>query len=352
METVLRGRETAEVIPFDYDAPVLYYPVRHHSPVCAWHLEQATERYKPELILVEGPENANDLIPILASPETEAPVALYYAYRDDAGLLNAAEQTEKQEKDGLPAESCACYYPLLDQSPELVALRLAERLKIPARFIDLPYGEILIATQAGTGLRKEETAVSYADDSFLVPELLWKNVCEKTGTRDFEEFWEKYYESRGLSLSTEEFVRQVNTWCLLARENTPRQEMEADGCLTRESHMARRIREATRSYKKILVVAGGFHILGLLHPENEQKDILNISKDSQTVYPVRYSEPVADALSGGSQRYAGSRLLSETLAAAPYRWDKHNGGMEQRSAGYHCALRQAVTGKGRNHFSL
>lgn len=298
METVLRGRKTAEVIPFDYDAPVLYYPVRHHSPVCAWHLEQATERYKPELILVEGPENANDLIPILASPETEAPVALYYAYRDDAGLLNAAEQTEKQEKDGLPAESCACYYPLLDQSPELVALRLAERLKIPARFIDLPYGEILIATQAGTGLRKEETTVSYADDSFLAPELLWKNVCEKTGTRDFEEFWEKYYESRGLSLSTEEFVRQVNTWCLLARENTPRQEMEADGCLARESHMARRIREATRSYKKILVVAGGFHILGLLRPENEQKDSPNISKDSQTVYPVRYSEPAADALSG------------------------------------------------------
>lgn len=298
METVLRGRKTAEVIPFDYDAPVLYYPVRHHSPVCAWHLEQAIERYKPELILVEGPENANDLIPILASPETEAPVALYYAYRDDVGLLNTAEQTEKQEKDGLPTESCSCYYPLLDQSPELVALRLSERLKIPARFIDLPYGEILIATQAGTGLRKEETTVSYADDSFLVPELLWKNVCEKTGTRDFEEFWEKYYESRGLSLSTEEFVRQVNTWCLLARENTPRQEMEADGCLARESHMARRIREATRSYKKILVVAGGFHILGLLRPENEQKDILNISKDSQTVYPVRYSEPVADALSG------------------------------------------------------
>lgn len=298
METVLRGGQTAEVIPFDYDAPVLYYPVRHHSPVCAWHLEQATERYKPELILVEGPENANDLIPILASPETEAPVALYYAYRDDAGLLNTAEQTEKQEKDGLPTESCACYYPLLDQSPELVALRLAERLKIPARFIDLPYGEILAATRSGTGLRKEETAISYADDSFLAPELLWKNVCEKTGTRDFEEFWEKYYENKGFSLSTEEFVRQVNAWCLLARENTPRQEMEADGCLARESHMARRIREATRSYKKILVVAGGFHILGLLHPENEQKDSPNISKDSQTVYPVRYSEPVADALSG------------------------------------------------------
>ena len=76
METVLRGGKTTEVIPFDYGAPVLYYPVRHHSPACAWHLERAMERYRPELVLVEGPENANELISILASPETKAPVAL------------------------------------------------------------------------------------------------------------------------------------------------------------------------------------------------------------------------------------------------------------------------------------
>ena len=294
METVLRGGKTAEVIPFDYGAPVLYYPVRHHSPACAWHLERAMERYRPELVLVEGPENANELISILASPETKAPVALYYAYRDDAGLLRAAEPPASE----LPPENHACYYPFLDQSPELAALRLAGRLGIPARFMDLPYGEILAATRSGAGLRKEEAAVSYASDSFLAPELLWKKVCEKTGTRDFEEFWERWYESRGISLSTEEFVRQVNAWCLLARENTPRWEMEADGCLARESHMARRIREAGQSYGKILVVAGGFHLWGLLHPEGEPEERPQIPKDSQTVYPVRYSEPAADALSG------------------------------------------------------
>ena len=294
METVLRGRDAAEVIPFDYDAPVLYYPVRHHSPVCAWHLERAMEQYQPELVLVEGPENANDLISILARPETRAPVALYYAYRDDAGILRAAEPSG----DELPPDSYACYYPFLDQSPELAALRLAERMGIPARFMDLSYGEILAATQAGAGLRKEEAAASYANDSYLAPELLWKRVCEKTGTRDFEEFWERYYESRGFSLSTEEFVRQMNAWCLLARENTPRLEMEADGCLVRESHMARRIQEARQSYGRILVVAGGFHLWGLLHPEKEPGDRPQIPRDSQTVYPVRYSEPAADALSG------------------------------------------------------
>ena len=294
METVLRGRDAAEVIPFDYNAPVLYYPVRHHSPACAWHLEQAMERYRPELVLVEGPENANDLIPILANPETHAPVALYYAYRDDANLLGTAEPAE----DTMPPENHACYYPFLDQSPELAALRLAERLGIPARFIDLPYGEILVATRSGAGLRKEAAAASYANDSVLAPEQLWKRVCEKTGTRDFEEFWERCYESRGFSLSTAEFVRQINAWCLLARENTPRWELEADGCLAREAHMSRRIREAGQTYGKILVVAGGFRLWGLLHPEEEPEERPRIPKESQSVYPVRYSEPAADALSG------------------------------------------------------
>ena len=296
MGTVLRGGETAEVIPFDYDAPVLYYPVRHHSPACAWHLERAMERYRPELVLVEGPENANDLIPILADPKTCAPVALYYAYRDDAGLLRAGEP--EAEDEAPPPEHHACYYPFLDQSPELAALRLAGRMGIPARFMDLPYGEILAATRAGSGLRAEEPGVSYASDRYLSPALLWQRVCESTGVRDFEEFWETYYECRGLAMPTGEFVRQVNAWCLLARENTPRREMEEDGCLAREAHMARRIREAGKSCGKILVVAGGFHLWGLLHPEEEPEERPRIPRGSQTVYPVRYSEPAADALSG------------------------------------------------------
>ena len=222
-------------------------------------------------------------------------MALYYSYRDDAGLLRTGEDPAGGDA---PRETASCYYPFLDQSPELAALRLAEQLDIPARFMDLPYGEILAATRSGSGLRAEADTVSYTDDRRLSPELLWDRVCEQTGTRSFEEFWEKYYECRGLSLSTEEFVRQMNAWCLLARENTPLEELLADGCLAREAHMALRIREAGQSCGRLLVVAGGFHLWGLLHPEKEPDERPGIPKDSQTVYPVRYSEPAADALSG------------------------------------------------------
>ena len=54
----------------------------------------------------------------------------------------------------------------------------------------------------------------------------------------------------------------MNTYCLLSRQNTPEMELREDGCLAREAHMARRIREAAAQYSRVLVVAGGFHIWG------------------------------------------------------------------------------------------
>ena len=143
MERILRGEKPSEVIPFDPDAPVLYYPIRHHSPVCAWHLEKLIERYRPDCILVEGPENANDLVEILTDPETKAPVAFYYACRDEGKYLS----------DGDEPGFWRCWYPFLDTSPELVALRTARRLGIPGRFIDLSFAEILLATREARGLR-------------------------------------------------------------------------------------------------------------------------------------------------------------------------------------------------------
>lgn len=287
METLLRGEKPTGVIPFSLDAPVLYYPVRHHSPACAFHLERVMERYRPECILVEGPENANDLIPVLVHPDTKAPIALYYAYRDQAGLLGQEE-----------GEECfQCYYPFVDQSPELVALRGAAAMGIPGRFIDLPYGDILLATKEAQGLRTREEKMSYANDRYLAHNQFQKRICEKTGLRSFEEFWEKYFEVSGMGLSDEAFVRQMNAYCLLSRENTPEEGLLGDGCLAREAHMALRIEEASRQYGRVLVVAGGFHLWGLLHPR-EWTPSQTIPKEAQSVYPMRYTMQAMDVLSG------------------------------------------------------
>lgn len=318
MDTLLRGEGPAEVIPFSLDAPVLYYPVRHHSPACAWHLERLIGRYAPDCILVEGPENANGLIPVLTDPDTKAPVALYYACRDSAGLLDP-EHTE---------ETFRCYYPFLDHSPELVALRAAAGLGIPGRFIDLPYAEILLATRDERGLRTREEKLSYASDRYLAANRFQRLLCEKAGLRSFEEFWEKYFETAGLFQTDEAFVRQVNAYCLLSRQNTPEQELLEDGCLAREAHMAQRIREAAEQYARVLVVAGGFHIWGLLHSPAQPPERKKLPEEDQAVYPMRYSLPAADALSGYASGmpapgfYASVWAALHTGASAGQVWDQ------------------------------
>lgn len=285
MEELLRGAQAAEIIPFDYSAPCLYVPVRHHSPACAYHLRLAVERYRPDCILVEGPENANPLLPVLADPESRPPLALYYAFRDKEGVLS-------EEK-----ESYKCYYPFLACSPEYIALREAAERGIPCRFIDLPYGEILLATEEGRGLRSRAERHAYNDDSFISRSRFVSLLCEKTGLRSFEEFWEKYFEIRGLSLSTEDFVAQLHTYCLSVRRETPTEQLVREGCLAREAHMARRIAEARETYGRVLVVTGGFHTWGLLHPEPWEFSRSLPQKD-QSVYPIRYSMEAADALRG------------------------------------------------------
>ena len=79
MDGLLRGQEMAEII---------YMPIRHHSPACAWHVMRLVKERKPDCILVEGPENANALIPVMAHPETHAPFAVYYSYRDRKGYVS------------------------------------------------------------------------------------------------------------------------------------------------------------------------------------------------------------------------------------------------------------------------
>ena len=99
MEKVYRIGEGAEMIPFDLSAPVVFFPVRHHSPVCSYQMLAAVREYRPEVILIEGPGDANELIPVLTGEGTELPAAIYCYYKDRKKLISA------------DAEDYKCYYP-------------------------------------------------------------------------------------------------------------------------------------------------------------------------------------------------------------------------------------------------
>lgn len=334
MEQLLRGEkispvdtgmvENADIISFsgcyNLEKPVLYFPIRHHSPACAWHLKKTIETYSPDCILIEGPRNAQEQIPVLAHKETQAPVALYYFYKDKKGLLSEKKEDYK------------CYYPFLDFSPELIALREAEKRGIHAEFIDLPYGEILIGTEEKKGIRTEGEKQTYNDDYLLSRSRYLELLCQKTGLRNFDELWEKYFEIGGLFQTTEEFVRQMNIYCYLTRSHTPKEELEADGCLLREQYMAEQISRASRTCKKILVVTGGFHTYGIMELlEKNGKQVKpvrlhGLSDKEQGVYPLAYSMEAADLLNGyasgmqspGFYQQVWERLLKEEIPDGTY----------------------------------
>lgn len=316
MERILRSKEMAEII---------LLPVRHHSPACALHVSRMIERLHPSVILVEGPDNANALITVMVHEDTKAPFAIYYSYHDSAGIIS-------EEK-----EHYRCYYPFLDYSPELAALRTGKRLEIPTAFIDLPYGDILAASQEGKGLlKREEEKNNYNDDYLLTRNEYLGQLCEKTGLRNFDEFWEKYFELNGLREESEKWFSNLLTYCTLARDNTPEEAMGEDGCLARERYMAGQIREyASReaaSDNPVLVITGGFHTPGLMKLLKEQQtDVLpetpkkktakskskqtktavseevtakeerrKVPEKDQGVYLMPYSMEAADALNGYS----------------------------------------------------
>lgn len=297
MEGILRGQEIFKVA-FDWQQPVVFFPIRHHSPACSYHLGKTIEKYQPDCILIEGPENANHLIPVLTDPDTIPPVALYYSYRDSSGLISGEKEDYK------------CYYPFLDYSPELEALKKAGELKIPTELIDLPYGLQLIGTQKGWGIRREGEKQTYNDDYLLSRSHYIKQLCKKTGLRDFEELWEKYFEIQGIYQETEKFIDQMLTYCYLSRIYTPLEELKADGCLQREYFMAQKIAKAAKQYSRVLVVTGGFHTPGLMELltiDNTQKGVVytgealvlpKIPPSDQAVYPMAYSMAAADALNG------------------------------------------------------
>jgi hypothetical protein len=97
--------------------------VRHHGPGSARAVRAALAAARPRVVLIEGPPEADALIPLAADEDMRPPVAL---------LAHAVDE---------PGRSA--FWPLAEFSPEWVAIRWALAHEVPARFIDLPAAHTL-----------------------------------------------------------------------------------------------------------------------------------------------------------------------------------------------------------------
>ncbi|WP_238899052.1 DUF5682 family protein [Clostridium sp. YIM B02500] len=273
---------------YNLESKVMFFPVRHHSPACSFHLKNVIESYNPEIILIEGPVEANKVIKYIAHEETKAPVCIYYSYFDRNSFIE--ENKEKYR----------CYYPFLDFSPELLALREGKKKNIACEFIDLSYAEILINSKKLEIMGKAQEKNAYNDDYLMKESIFIKTLCEKEGCRNYNELWEKLFEIDGLKISTEKFIENMIFSCYLSRESYNEEMLKEDGCLSREKFMSMKIREAIKKYNKVLVVSGGFHTSALIDglESNEEITLHNIAQEDTGVYAMVYSFEESDQLNG------------------------------------------------------
>src|SRR6266516_7463068 len=117
---------------------IVYFPIRHHSPACARHLEWIIRERKPQAILIEGPASFTSLIPLVLHPKTKTPFAIYTSFVREQPEPEAGSPAAKTATMLGPPRHAA-YYPFCDYSPELVALRVGTEVAAALRFVDLDY---------------------------------------------------------------------------------------------------------------------------------------------------------------------------------------------------------------------
>lgn len=196
--------------------------IRHHGPGSARSVERALADLDPDLLLVEGPPEADALVPLVSHPELRPPVAIL-VYRADE-------------------PKAAAFWPLAEFSPEWRAIRHARAREIPVRFVDLPAAHSL--APADDEEPEERPPVDPLDA-----------IAEAAGFADGDRWWEALVEERR---DHREVFAAVLEVMAAAREGDPGAEAERE--LRREAYMRRRIREAAREgFERIAVVCGAWH---------------------------------------------------------------------------------------------
>ena len=284
----------------DCSSQVIYFPVRHHSPICSIKLLEIIEEFKPENILVEGPYDFNDRIDLLSEVDSVPPFAIYSFFVDTGNILgkNGILTAKLNE----PARYRA-WYPFTDYSPELVALREGKRRGLKTLFIDLPYSEMVRARNSSENLDNDISSEgkNSFNDYLLQQSSYVKLLCKNKGCRNYHDLWDSIFEIGCERLAAVDFIKSFLTFCYLSRVDYPPEMLEREGCHKREAFMAANISNILKEGKKTLVITGGFHTVAL--PFLVEENIISPSFPSYNEnqcasYLTRYSFELMDRYKG------------------------------------------------------
>jgi Family of unknown function (DUF5682) len=227
--------------------------IRHHGPGSARSVGEALDELQPDLVLVEGAPELDQVVELLGDPQMRPPVA---------GLVYAVDKPRR-----------AMFYPLAAFSPEWVAVRWALAHRIPVRFADLPAVHQLAdpvpepqdtaengedanedgaeanagttpSKRPGPAPRPDPIAMLAAVAGYDDPERWWEDAVEHSGTSSLARF-----------AAVKEAMAAV-------RENDDRATTDPDVLenARREAAMRRVIRAASKlGAERIAFVCGAYH---------------------------------------------------------------------------------------------
>lgn len=232
--------------------PVHLLGIRHHGPGSCRNVLETLQTLKPDLILLEGPAEAEPLVHFVTHEQMKPPVALL-AYQPDC-------------------PQHAVFYPFAEFSPEWQTLCYAVGNGIPLRFFDLPLTyampleypapEITI-TEEEEETETEEEETQEAEEETAIQESFtgdpFDYLAEAAGYTDGESWWEMNIEQRKDNTEIFQAVKEAVT---ALRETFPKKTSRRD--LLREAWMRKMLRTAQKeNFSCIAVVCGAWHVPAL-----------------------------------------------------------------------------------------
>jgi len=220
-------------------AGVRFFGVRHHGPGSARSLVHGLEVYAPQLVLIEGPPDANELLPLAKHAGLEPPVAL---------LIYATDVSNSER---------AAFYPFARFSPEWQAIQFALGRGIGVRFIDLPQAFRFAEDPSDSSFRGDPLAPMAAAAGYSDAERWWDHLVESRQGNDLDVF-DAIHEMMGairVQVDSEPSLREQR----------------------REAFMRRCIRSAkAEGFERIAVVCGAYHTPALadMPPARQDDELL------------------------------------------------------------------------------
>jgi len=244
--------------------PVHILGIRHHGPGSARNVKRYLESLKPDIVLIEGPPEADEIIQWVDHAEIKPPVAIL------------CYQPDNPDK--------SVFYPFAEFSPEWQAMLYARRNKIHVRFIDLPaINRFALDPQNASNENKPvDPAIDSLNNEVQQAEELatpgepavaqWYDpityLATAAGFDDGEKWWEHMFEYR---LNNEEVFDAVGEAMTELRIHYTRKDDRLEQL--REAQMRKMIRQAEKElFQNIVVVCGAWHVPALANMGKQKDD--------------------------------------------------------------------------------